>query len=220
MKKLILTIIYVLMLSNINAQLGWQIGYINSISKFDNKKIQDVSYEYNPATGLDWKYTYKTSNVKTHENGIQGGVTYDMKFNKKLSFLHVGLLPAITYSTSKFEFTDNTGNISSIATINTFRNTFEIPVELVGVIPQSKDVNVIVFIGPTFSIGAIMLENTENIGWSTGWYGQRFNLELGGGIGIQYKKATIKGAYDWGVKKYGIDNMFTDGLKISLGFII
>ncbi|MFA5045975.1 MAG: hypothetical protein WC542_08605, partial [Paludibacter sp.] len=209
MRHTILIIISILTISSLNAQLGWQIGYINTISKFDNQKLTDLSYEYHPGTGIDWNYTYETYRDKTYESGIQGGITYDLKFNHNLSSLHVGLLPIISYSNFQMQLTDELGNNSSV-TINTFRNTFQVPVELVGVIPKSKDVNVIVFVGPTISVGVIMLGNTDSSSWFTGWYGQRLNLELGGGIGLQIKKTTLKVAYDFGLLKYGSNNTYTD----------
>jgi len=207
MKKTLLITIIILTATNLYAQLGWQIGYINSILKFDNVRTSK------------WNDIYETYRDESYENGIQGGITYDLKFNRNLSFLHIGLLPAVTYSTSEFAFLDEVEN-RTVVTVNTFRNTLEIPVEVAGVIPVTKDVNVIVFIGPTLSIGPIILENMQGIGWYGGWYGQKVDLELGSGIGIQCKKVTLRGAYDWGVLKYGSNNRVADGIKISLGFNI
>ncbi|MFT3751402.1 MAG: hypothetical protein QM800_00415 [Paludibacter sp.] len=218
MRLKILIISSILTISSIHAQLGWQIGYINTISKFDNRKLTDLSYEYHPSTGIEWKSTYKTYRDKTYENGIQGGITYDLMFNHNLSFLHVGLLPILSYSNLHIQLTDEFGNNTSVETINMVRNSCQIPIEFVGVIPESKNVNVIVFAGPTISVGVIMLGGTNGSNWSTGWYGQRLNLELGGGIGVQIKKATVRIAYDFGLLKYATNNTYTDGLKASLGF--
>ncbi len=218
MKRIILIIIFFVILVNVNAQFGWQVGYVNFISKFDNQKLTEISYDYTSGSEIVWHNSYETYRDKTYEHGIQGGVTYDLMFNRNLSFLHVGLLPVISYSTYQFEFTDEFGDGVSSSTINTFRNVLQMPIEIVGVIPHSKDVNFIVFAGPTISVGVVMLGNIDGTNWFTGWYGQRLNLELGGGIGLQIRKTTLKVAYDFGLLKYESRNTYTDGLKASFGF--
>ncbi|MBO7323817.1 MAG: outer membrane beta-barrel protein [Bacteroidales bacterium] len=94
---------------------------------------------------------------------------------------------------------------------------------------DSGDVGLFVYAGPVFEIGLINNTVTPADGDDpkiVSYYGdnapmKRYDMRMGGGVGIIYKHFMLKGGYDFGlIDRSNHDNvsMYTRSLKVGLGY--
>lgn len=179
---------------NLFSQIGYQLGYVdyNSIPKLDVLSA----------------------------DGIQGGVTYDIKL-KDLIYLHSAALLSVTYV--KYDFRIGSDDFE----INNISNFISIPLRFTFILPQTQNFDVFVFTGPTVRgkfynfEGLKNIDNNEKHSFSNFYSPFNYGLELfyGAGIGFKYKSSYIKGNYDWGILG-PTDNFKINSFSIAIGRIL
>lgn len=171
---------------------------------------------------------------ETYFDAIKIGAVaeYDLKYNFGVQS---GLLYNIGYSNKIQRY----AVVGDSVSYTTWSHALEIPVRLVYNQRLFKDFKVFGFAGPNFQIGLIQNQQVESglndlltniTGIHSGkyeLYGQkklyRINFQLGAGGGIQWRKYSVKGGYDWGINN--LDRTKVDKVKqgnwyISLGYQI
>ena len=190
-----------------SAQLGFQAGYVNS--KFVDKNSKSDPF-----------------------NGFNVGLTYDMEIQSGIG-LHYGLLYTLI---SDKESIDLLGVTLTGKSSGHFLN---IPVQATYKYSINNDLGIFAYGGPNFAVG-IMGSNTLSSSATDeklkdGWYKEgdgifglidtsfdRFDIQLGVGLGIQYSNIILKGGYDWGLlNPYGDDNVKINRnqFNISVGYL-
>lgn len=157
------------------AQLGFNIGYSNSLIKTD---------------------------TRLNFNGINGGVTYDMLISGDWYMLY-----ALNYSYFAKTVTDKPSNVLTIH--NKYRYHFvELPIQGAYILTLFDEIKVMGFAGPKlgYALSGTKIVERETIidekPTKTNLYDSnrsKFDVKLGVGLGIQYKKYRLKAGYDWGL---------------------
>lgn len=157
---------------------------------------------------------------------------FDMKYNFGIQ---TGLLYNVGYSNKTQRYSVMRDSVD----YTTWSHALEIPIRLVYNQPLFKDFKIFGFAGPNIQIGLIQNQQVdvglsdalvEMTGIQSGnynLYGQkklnRINLQLGAGGGVQWRKYSVKGGYDWGLNN--LDRTKADKVKqgnwyVSLGYQI
>ncbi len=126
--------------------------------------------------------------------GFHVGATYDMSIQGPVG-IHYGLL----YNFAQFsedKLVERTVNFHSI----------DVPVRLALNYPVGNKLTISAFAGPNFNYGLSFKSKIKSkLGEAThNAYDDdysRFNLQLGGGLGIQYGRVGLKASYDLGLLK-------------------
>lgn len=164
------------------SQKGYQLGYVHYGSNAKDNKLHDFLIY----------------------NGLQGGITYDIKLGEFI-YLHTAGLLSITYNSYHDLLFDGTNSINY--QFKNIDNSISIPLQLKFVLPQTSNFDAFVFTGPTI-MGSVakfgqLINVDQNQKSSFSYYdvpfGDRFTVFWGVGIGLRYRKAFIKGNYDWGI---------------------
>jgi len=170
------------MISDLFAQKGYQFGYVH--------------YDSTPKdNGPHYFFIY---------DGIQGGITYDIKLRELIYFHTAGLL-SITYNSYNDSFYDGTNSVNYH--INTIDNSISVPLQIKFLIPQTPNFRAFVFTGPTIMGSVAKFGQVNNIdnnqegsfNYSEEPFENRFTIFWGVGIGFEYRNIYIKGNYDWGM---------------------
>ncbi len=166
--------------------------------------------------GLDAGYTSSSDHVKNSEalNGFYIGASYDMGIQGPVS-LYYGL---------HYDFGKSTKNATIIKTTIT-THSLDIPVRVKLNYPIGM-LKVSAFLGPNFNIGLAYDQVVKNkLSGTEREYAiydnddfSRFNLQLGGGIALQYLNFGLKTSYDFGVINIQdkVDDSKTNRFKIGL----
>jgi hypothetical protein len=157
-------------------------------------------------------------------NGIQGGMTYDIKL-RELIYLHTAGLLSITYNSYENRFFDGTSVVNY--QFKTIDNSISVPLQFKFVLPQTPNFNAFVFTGPTIMGSVAKFGQTinlnENRKSSFTYYNQPFEnrvtLFWGVGIGFAYRNVYIKGNYDWGILNPYKD-IRSESFNIAIGKIL
>jgi len=176
------------------SQIGYQLGYV----------------DYNSSPKIE----------VLNGNGIQGGITYDIKL-KKMIYLHTAALLSSTYVKYNFHFSNGDFEIYDI------NNFINIPLQFTFILPQTKNFDVFVFTGPTLRGEFYSFEGLKNIDTNEKYslshfsspFDSRLTLFYGAGIGFKYKNNYIKGNYDWGILG-STDNLKINSFSIAIGRIL
>lgn len=153
----------------------------------------------NAQVGVEAGYTNQKSTVENSEGigGFYVGAKYGLNIQGPIS-LQYGLLYNLNMkSQSKTVLgvkTSTSGKMHSL----------DIPVRIAATFPM-QSVNLFVFAGPNFNIG-VAGSNTVKTGDITTTVNlyddknrSRFDLQLGGGVGVQYQNMGAKLSYDFGL---------------------
>lgn len=173
----------------ISSQKGYQIGYVH----FDSKSQHTVLRSY------------------LSSNGIQGGITYDIKL-KELIYLHTAGLYSMNYKGSE------------IMQYYSIDNSISIPIQFTFIIPRTPDFETFVFTGPTlrgspFEFGRWKTSNSNETPYFfdiDAPFKTRITIFWGIGIGFKRKDIYIKGNYDWGLLN-PYKGVRSDSFSIALG---
>lgn len=193
-KIIIISLGLTLVTFNLFSRKGYQLGYV----------------DYNSSPKID----------VLSANGIQGGITYDIKL-KDLIYLHTAALLSATYYKNNFHFTNGDFEIYDII------NSINIPLQLTFILPQTSNFDVFIFTGPTVRGDFYNFGGSKNIDTNEEYYFSHFSspfdsrltLFYGAGIGFKYKNNYIKGNYDWGILG-PTDNFKINGFSIAIGRIL
>jgi|GEM_PF-2784201 len=164
------------------SQKGYQLGYVHYDSTPKDTELHDLLIY----------------------NGIQGGMTYDIKL-RELNYLQTACLLSVSYNSSTDMLFDGTNSVNY--RFNTIDNSISIPLQIKFIIPQTTNFNAFVFTGPTIMgcvarFGQTINIDTNQKGSFTYYdvpFKSRFTLFWGVGIGFAYRKVYIKGNYDLGI---------------------
>lgn len=147
---------------------------------------------------------------ETYFDAIRVGALaeYDLKSNFAIQS---GLFYNIGYSNKMQRYAVSGDSV----VYNTWSHALEIPVRVVYNLPLFKDFKIFGFAGPNIQIGLIQNQQvdaslSDELELLTGiqsgkfeLYGQeklnRINLQIGAGGGVQWRKYSVKGGYDWGL---------------------
>jgi hypothetical protein len=190
------------LISDIFSQKGYQLGYVHYDSTPKDNELHDFLIY----------------------NGMQGGLTYDIKL-KELIYLQTAGLLSISYNSYTERFFNGT-NIENYK-FNTIDNSISIPVQIKFILPQTTNFNAFVFTGPTL-MGSVakfgQTINTDTNQKSSFTYydvpfKNRFTIFWGIGIGFEYKKVYIKGNYDLGILN-PYEGIRSNSFNIAIGKIL
>jgi len=193
-KVILIHLALILITCNLFPQKGFQLGYVN--------------YDSNPK-----------SNVLI-ANGIQGGLTYDIKL-RHLIYLHTAALLSVTYYKYNYRFSDGDYKLYDV------NNFISIPLQFKFILPQTSGFDVFVYTGPTLRGRFYGFGRYENLAtnekYSYSYFSSplKYGLTLfyGAGIGFKYKNGYIKGNYDWGILS-PTDNIKMNSFSIAIGKIL
>jgi len=190
------------MICDLFSQKGYQLGYVHYYSTTKDNVLPDFLIY----------------------NGIQGGMTYDIKL-RELIYLHTAGLLSITYNSYDGRFFDGTSVVNY--QFKTIDNSISVPLQFKFLLPQTPNFNAFVFTGPTI-IGSVAkfgqtININENQKSSFTYYNQpfenRFTIFWGVGIGFAYRNVYIKGNYDWGMLNPYKD-IRSESFNIAIGKIL
>ncbi len=190
-KKILLIAFVLLPASSIVAQgLGVQAGFIQNTTR--EKISTDEKYTPNPTL-----------------NGFKVGVFYEHDFYKGL-----GISYGLNYSflSDQTPWTPRPNSYGIEDAEKTQTQYIDLPIGLQYKVSIAQELFLVFNVGPTLSYGltnktlakerSIVYEKETPINrYASGYTDkfQRFNLMMGGSIGIQYKQYQIRGGYDWGL---------------------
>jgi len=174
-KSLLVFLCLTWIVSDLFAQKGYQLGFVH----------------YN----TDRKNS--SSNNLFLTNGIQGGVTYDIKL-RNLIYLHTAGLLSVTYNSYKVGYNYR---------YNSMEIAISFPLQIKFVLPQTPNFDAFVFTGPTIKgsfarFGQMIntdLNQANPFTYVDEPFISRFTVFYGVGIGFKYKSIYIQGNYDWGI---------------------
>lgn len=175
---------------------------------------------------------YKTTAGENYFDAARIGATVNFRWKYNFS-LQSGLLYNIGLSTKKQLFPKD-----SSVNYTTWSHSAEIPLRVQYTIPLGKQWSLFAFAGPNIQIGIIQDTRidahlstilTQMSGIESGTFNMyqdnlhRINLQLGAGGGIQWKKYSLKGGYDWGMNnlnKLSDSNIYQKNWFVSFGYQI
>ena len=156
------------------------------------------------------QYNSNTNNHSSYNlfltNGIEGGITYDIKL-KYLIYLHTAGLLSVTYNSLNSLNYSGSGDIRYNFRTNSLVNDISIPLQLKFILPQTPNFDAFVFTGPTMKGCFARFEQSINTDLNETNYLvyvdepfiNRFTVYYGIGIGFKYRHIYIQGTYDWGI---------------------
>jgi hypothetical protein len=171
---------------------------------------------------------------ETYFDAIRVGALaeYDLKYNFAIQS---GLFYNIGYSNKMQRY----AVVGDSVVYNTWSHALEIPVRVVYYLPLFKDFKIFGFAGPNIQIGLIQNQQVDaglsdeleqRTGIQSGkfeLYGQeklnRINLQIGAGGGVQWRKYSLKGGYDWGLNNLDrtkVDKVRQGNWYVTLGYQI
>ncbi len=166
---------------------------------------------------------YAADKSSTYFNGLKVGLTTEYPLKNNLSLL-AGVLYNLVYSDKQQKFPNSTSaeNLS-------YGHYINVPVHLIYNLPISNDLKFNAFAGPTLNFGIsqtqgiISTYSVISTTYTPDMYKSNLNqldLQLGLGLGVQWKKYQLKGGYDWGLinisKSASIGNLYQKGWYVSL----
>ena len=202
MKKIILFVCLGFIVFQTNAQIGFQLGFNQSISR--NKIGSDADFEKEPA-----------------RNGFKVGVLYEQNFKYGL-----GLYYALNYSfltdQTKWKMLGNSGRLQQISNMEHY---LDVPIHFQYKLQLAKDTYMMAYLGPTFTLGLVADEKIstkyiqETFPSTTETHNRykmdadtdsfddygRFDVKASIGIGFQFRNIQLKGGYDFGLLNQYID---------------
>ena len=203
-RKIFLTIISVFLFANFaNAQgLGVQAGYVQSITRA--KISTDEKMSRQPKL-----------------SGFKVGVFYEHDFYKGLGMSY-GLNYSFLHDKTPWGQPNNYGITNSEKTQVQY---FDVPLAFQYKLLIAQELFLIFNVGPTFSYGLsndtekieknIINEEVHEIDNYADKY-QRFDVLLGGNIGLQYKNYQLRGGYDFGLLNlYASEYISTDAASYT-----
>ena len=165
---------------------------------------------------------YGTNFSTTYFNGIKVGLTTECPIMNNLSLLS-GVLYNFVYSDKLQVYASSTYTFYS-----TSGHFIDIPLQIAYTYPVSNTLKFSGFVGPVLNIGISQKKSTFSTvpGISTVFndlsYTSDLNLldlQLGLGLGVQWKHYQLKGGYDFGllnINRLTTGNMYQRGWYISL----
>ncbi|MEI6754563.1 MAG: outer membrane beta-barrel protein [Paludibacter sp.] len=165
---------------------------------------------------------YGTNFSTTYFNGIKVGLTTECPIINNLSLLS-GVLYNFVYSDKLQVYPGSTYTFYS-----TSGHFINIPLHIVYNYPVSNELKFSGFAGPTLNIGISQKKSTFSTvaGISTLFNSlsytsdlNRLDLQLGFGLGVQWKRYQVKGGYDFGllnINRLTTGNMYQKGWYVSL----
>lgn len=166
-----------------------------------------------PQKGYQLGFVQYNSDTKNHSsnnlfltNGIEGGITYDIKL-RYLIYLHTAGLLSITYNSFNAWYYTGTGDIGYNFRYNSIENAISIPLQIKFILPQTPNFDAFVFTGPTIKgcfarFGQMVntdLNQANPLVYVDEPFISRFTVYYGVGIGFKYRSIYIQGTYDWGI---------------------
>lgn len=205
MKKIILFVCLGFIVFQTNAQIGFQLGFNQSISR--NKIGSDADFEKEPA-----------------RNGFKVGVLYEQNFKYGL-----GLYYALNYSflTEQTKWKENTNGWLEQQSVT--EHYLDAPIHFQYKLMLAKETYLLAYVGPTFSFAVDVqeqLSKKNGLPESNPFYKQetnkynrfkmdgdtdsfydygRFDVKASIGIGFQFRNIQLKGGYDFGLLNQYID---------------
>ncbi|MEI6554592.1 MAG: outer membrane beta-barrel protein [Paludibacter sp.] len=166
---------------------------------------------------------YAADKSSTYFNGLKVGLTTEYPLKNNLSLL-AGVLYNLVYSDKQQKFPNSTS-----AEYLSYGHYINVPVHLIYNLPISNDLKFNAFAGPTLNFGIsqtqgiISTYSVISTTYTPDMYKSNLNqldLQLGLGLGVQWKKYQLKGGYDWGLinisKSASIGNLYQKGWYVSL----
>ncbi len=186
-KHFTLAVLFLLFTSSAIQAQGWgvQLGFIQNTTR--EKRGSDSKFTPNPTL-----------------NGFKTGIFHEHDFYKGL-----GISYGLNYSflADQTPFVKATNGLYSTAE-KSIAQYIDLPIGLQYKLSIAQELYLVFNVGPTLSYGItndtesvqkiLDRENVTNKNKYDNYY-QRFDILLGGSIGIQYKKYQIRGGYDWGL---------------------
>ncbi len=213
-----------------HAQLGIQAGYAYTMNKG------------NLTLGQQNHFSGNLTN-----SGFQAGLTYDFNFAKTNFAIQTGVIYSI-YAGNTKEQSKKVGNIYGTLTSNTTYQYLNVPLRVAYSLVVDNNLRIFFFAGPNFTYGlsAKMNEakiigeysiggNTEQIIKGYDIYDaykkelSRFDMQIGVGGGVHYKRYRLQVGYDFGILNTytgqtvrningAINKLKRDQLFVSLGY--
>lgn len=199
--------------------------FVSIISAVNAQQINLEAGYFNPKQ-------FKTTAGENYFDAARIGATVLFPWKYNLS-LQSGLLYNIGLSTKKQLFPHDYS-----VNYTTWSHSAEIPLRVHYSIPLGKQWSLFGFAGPNLQIGIIQYTQidanlntilTQMSGIESGNINMyqdnlhRINLQLGAGGGVQWKKYSLKGGYDWGMNnlnKLSDSNIYQKNWFVSFGYQI
>ncbi len=163
------------------------------------------------------------SNFSTsYFNGFKMGLTTEYPLQNNLSLLS-GILYNFVYS-DKLQVYGS----STYVFYSTNGHFINIPIQIAYSIPVTKELKFMGFAGPTVNVGLSQIKTTLSTVTSvtTNYKEQSYisnlsqlDLQLGLGLGVQWKQYQLKGGYDYGllnINRLTTGNLYQKGWYVSL----
>ena len=160
----------------------------------------------------------------TYLNGNQLGLTVKVDLKKNFSLLS-GVLYTVAYGEKKQVFPGSTSTNNFL-----FGLFADVPLQVQYSLPASKTFKFFAYAGPILNVGlyqksVVNSTYTDVSSGANNLYTEktlnRFNLQLGGGAGMQFKNFILKGGYDFGVldlNKATKVNIYQDAWRVSFAY--
>ncbi len=202
MKKIITTVLaasLMLLGTNAFAQLSVGFGFTNAATSF---KVS--------AFGI-------SASDKANLNGFFAGGSYNVKIGES----GLGVAPGIYFS----YLTKNDVDVFGLTTCDFNETYIGVPVDVNFTLPIGDGINGIIYAGPTFSYGISSKVKDGDVEYdiydgelSTYTDYKRFDVQLGGGIGIEfYDMIRFTVGYDFGMMDRGPSNVEIKRNKLNVG---
>lgn len=164
---------------------------------------------------------YGSNFSNTYFNGLKVGLTTEYPLKNNFSLL-TGVFYNLVYS-DKLQKKYNSMVINTL----TYAHYLNVPLQAIYNLPVSNDLKFFGYGGPTLQVGLSQIQSvystyTPIVNSHTDLYKSnlsQLDLQLGLGLGVQFKNFQLKGGYDFGVlniNKLTTGSLYQKGWYISL----
>ena len=223
MKRILSISLIILVLSTVfslNAQSKKNVQKKKTQISLDSLILKKLTNRFE--VGYNNPAQYGANFSTTYFNGFKVGLTTEYPIQQNLSLLS-GILYNFVYS-DKLQVYGS----STYVFYSTNGHFINIPVQIAYTLPVSNDLKFSGFAGPTLNFGIYQKKSTFSTvaGVSTVFNNQDYvsnlnqlDLQLGLGLGVQWKQYQLKGGYDFGllnINRLSTGNLYQKGWYISL----
>lgn len=218
------------MLKNIKISILFAITMLFGI----NLSAQEKKIEVGVATGYGYTMPkLKGSNVNDNLPGFHAGISLRFGIDDRFS-IESGLLynyfSGINISTNMLKLKEATGTWSQARTI---ASSVDLPIRVTMKAPLAEDLYFFALAGPNLNYGLSRIQAAENYAnkalisekrepnmYESNDY-NKLDLQIGIGLGLQWRGLFLRGTYDWGLLDRNITDDITlrnNDLKVTLGY--
>jgi len=204
----------------LNAQTKKVVQKKKAVISLDSLIFKKLTYRLEVGYNNPVRYGVGVSSI--YFNGMRAGLTAELELKNNLSLL-TGALYNLVYSDALQKYP----NLTSVRKLS-YGHFIDVPVRVAYTYPFSKDLKIFGFAGPNLNIGLSQIQGTiSTVSTVPTAYADlyknsilnQFDLQLGAGGGLQWKKFQLKAGYDFGLLKLNkstTENLYQKGWYVSL----